>query len=166
MRERSGPAPPPPTTPVRMSVNNGALAQDQKHQDDYEFYTPLGSKEEQSTGKGFLVGLQITSANKQKSQLNNCSLYLVSWCCTWSDGCWLHGQKLQEQTEGHEDFSLPHPHQVISPGNCDRYGWSCLISRNLTNTLCRSSLPRNDESDVSEVEQEEGTVTQRFTTYN
>ena len=41
-----------------MSVNNEAVAADhQKHQDDYEFYSPAGSKEDRSTGKGFLVGL-------------------------------------------------------------------------------------------------------------
>ena len=43
-----------------MSVNNEAALADHKHGDDYEFYSPGGrSKEEQGTGKGFLVGLRL-----------------------------------------------------------------------------------------------------------
>ena len=54
----------------RMSVNNEAA----KHQDDYEFYRPAGSKEESGTGKGFLVGV----GSRLRTQIVSFYIYIYS----------------------------------------------------------------------------------------
>ena len=46
-----------------MSVNNEA-ADHHQHREDYEFYSPVESKEERKTGKGFLVRYDPTIENQ------------------------------------------------------------------------------------------------------
>ena len=92
-----------------MSANN-----ESEQSDDYELYSPLGSREETRTGKGFLV----------RSDQSQCAvispMLSVCWCCTGTSWTGLHGQELQKQTQGHEDICLSDPHQAISPGDRHR----------------------------------------------
>ena len=62
-----------------MSVNSQA-----EQEDDYEFYSPIGSKNETRTGKGFLVRAALLGQSY--------IIYLsVCGCCTWPGRSGLHG---------------------------------------------------------------------------
>ena len=81
--------------------------------EDYQLWDPR-EKEDTRIGKKFVVSIQFET-NKFDLVL------LISVCrgCIRSRRRGLHGQELQEQTQGHEGVGLLDPHEIIRSGNSD-----------------------------------------------
>ena len=140
-----------------MSVNNEAVVADHKHREDYEFYSPGSSKEEQGTGKGFLVGLKIQKLTK----IIVPSLQYLGAVLGLTGLGYMARNFKNKPKDMKISVYLIHTRLLAQGTVIGMMGtlWS-LTRRDDSILLFRSSLTWYDKSDVSEVEQEQDTVTQ------